>query len=134
MVTTDGENKSLAYTQGKNVTIVDLSQALSQKKDKSIVIRREAKLTALAIKDDGTAIAIGDETGKIYHLLNINSSRGNDNYVIQTLHWHANSVESLAFVPNTPFLVSGGHESVLVQWHLEKQERTFVSRLGNSIQ
>ena len=122
----------LAYTQGKNLTIVDLSQ-VSTKKDISFVIRREAKLTALALKDDGTSVAVGDEAGKIYHIMNINSGKGNDNRVIQTLHWHANSIEALRFVPNTPYLMSGGHESVLVQWHLEKQERTFVSRLGNAI-
>ena len=29
------------------------------------------------------------------------------------------------------FLLSAGKESVLVQWHLEKQDRTFISRLGN---
>ena len=29
--------------------------------------------------------------------------------------------------------MSGGAETVLVQWHLEKQEKTFVSRLGGGI-
>jgi len=29
--------------------------------------------------------------------------------------------------------MSGGVEAVLVQWHLEKQERQFVSRVGNAI-
>ena len=30
--------------------------------------------------------------------------------------------------------MSGGQESVLEQWHLEKQERTFVARLGSAVQ
>jgi len=29
--------------------------------------------------------------------------------------------------------MSGGQEAVLVQWHLDKQERSFVSRVGNAI-
>ena len=51
-------------------------------KGEYIVIRREAKLTALTIKEDGSAIAIGDEFGKIYHIMNVNNSRGRDNFVI----------------------------------------------------
>ena len=81
----------LAYTQGKNITIVDLGKQSTKNKEKQIVIRREAKLTALTIKEDGSAIAVGDETGKIYHVMNINS-RKHDNIVIQTLHWHAHPV------------------------------------------
>ena len=30
--------------------------------------------------------------------------------------------------------MSGGAESVLVQWHLQKQEKTFVSRIGDKIE
>jgi hypothetical protein len=28
-------------------------------------------------------------------------------------------------------LLSGGNESVLVQWNLDKQDKTFISRLGS---
>ena len=85
------------------------------------------------MKSDGSAIAVGDEYGKIYHIMNTNCGKGQDNIVIQTLHWHAHKIDSLCFVENTPFLMSGGSETVLVQWHLEKQEKTFVSRLGSGI-
>jgi hypothetical protein len=55
--------------------------------------------------------------------------------VVQTLHWHANAVQTLNFADSfdAPFLISGGQEAVLVQWHLEKQDKTFVSRVGNAI-
>jgi hypothetical protein len=50
--------------------------------------------------------------------------------VIQSLqHWHSNAVNCLKFKDNT--LLSAGKESVLVQWHLDRQEKSFVSRLGN---
>jgi NET1-associated nuclear protein 1 (U3 small nucleolar RNA-associated protein 17) len=42
-------------------------------------------------------------------------------------------VSTLKFVPNTPYLISGGEEAVLVQWHLETQSKQFISRLGAPI-
>ena len=80
---------------------------------------------------DGESLAVGDEAGKIFHVLNLGAKESN--FVIQTFHWHAHGVASLRFVPNSPFLLSGGAESVLVQWHLQKQEKTFVSRIGDQI-
>jgi len=51
--------------------------------------------------------------------------------VIQSLpQWHAHAVNSLRFTSDG-FLLSAGKESVLVQWHLERQDKTFISRLGN---
>ena len=80
---------------------------------------------------DGGSVAVGDEAGKIFLVSNITNL--SSNFVIQTLHWHANGVNSLSFMSGTPFLVSGGAESVLVQWHLQKQAKTFVSRLGDKV-
>lgn len=37
-------------------------------------------------------------------------------------------------MPGSPYLISGGAESVLVQWHLQKQDKTFVSRIGDSVE
>lgn len=53
--------------------------------------------------------------------------------IIRTLHWHASAVTSLKFLENTPYLLSAGAEAVVVQWHLEKQDKTFISRLGQKI-
>jgi len=39
-------------------------------------------------------------------------------------------VSTLKFVSNSPYLLSGGEEAVLVQWHLETQNKQFISRLG----
>ena len=62
---------------------------------------------------DGSSVAVGDEAGKIFLVSNM-TQISSSNFVIQTLHWHANGVSSLSFMPGTPFLVSGGAESVLV--------------------
>ena len=63
--------------------------------------------------------------------LDNNGSKGP--VVVKTLHWHANAVASLKFFENTPYLLSAGSEAVVVQWHLDKQDRTFISRLGSRI-
>ena len=54
--------------------------------------------------------------------------------VIQSLpQWHASSVACLKFVDSggpSKMLLSAGRESVLVQWNLSTQDRSFVSRMG----
>ncbi len=82
----------------------------------------------------GVQIAIADDKGKIFHVLNALDSAGKKGeMVIKTLHWHSQPVKSLHFLENTPYLLSAGSEAVVVQWHLEKQDRTFISRLGSKI-
>ena len=53
------------------------------------------------------------------------------------VHWHALSVLSLSFTPDGTFLLSGGHESVLVKWphggYGNSSEREFLPRLGAPI-
>jgi WD40 repeat protein len=53
--------------------------------------------------------------------------------VVQTLHWHSHEVHTLNFIPQTPYLLSAGEEAVIVQWHLETQAKSFISRLGSPI-
>ncbi len=42
-------------------------------------------------------------------------------------------VTSLAFSSGGQFLFSGGEEGVLVMWHTQSHEKTFLPRLGASI-
>ena len=44
-------------------------------------------------------------------------------------HWHAYAISSLQFNEDND-LLSIGKESVLVHWWLQRQERSFISRLG----
>ncbi|CDW77145.1 u3 snornp-associated protein nan1 [Stylonychia lemnae] len=119
-----------AYIKGRNLNIIDLDDKSQQVK----VIQRETLLREVAINEQGTIISLGDDYGKIY-LVHINSQKSkNSSTVIQTLHWHSNRVNSLVFIPSTPYLLSVGNEGVIVQWHLETQNKTFISRIGNSIQ
>jgi WD40 repeat protein len=105
--------------------------------DDFFVIRREVKLTCLDLTYDetkGVQMAVGDDKGKIFHILNVIDSSGKrGQLIVKTLHWHSHAVASLKFLENTPYLLSAGTEAVVVQWHLEKQDRTFVSRLGEKV-
>ncbi|XP_003962243.1 WD repeat-containing protein 75 isoform X1 [Takifugu rubripes] len=79
-------------------------------------------------KDD--CIATGHEDGKIRLWRNFNHKK---EYTYTTLHWHHSAVASLCFTPEGTNLLSGGVESVLVQWKYRENQRDFLPRLGASI-
>ncbi|XP_007253300.3 WD repeat-containing protein 75 [Astyanax mexicanus] len=80
-------------------------------------------------KDD--CIATGHEDGKIRLWRNFNQKK---EYTYSTQHWHHNAVSSLCFTPEGMHLLSGGVESVLVQWHCEEvNKKDFLPRLGGAI-
>ena len=88
----------------KDLAALDTQQGFVQ-------VRRDCRLSALAVSDDGLSVAAGDEAGKIYYVTN---PKGSASLIVQTFHWHASSVNWLAFMRNAPLLMSGGREAVLV--------------------
>ena len=117
-------DEKLVYILGKNIVTQSLTHVNNNK-----VISRQAKLVSLDLSHDAKKLAVGDDFGKIYILYNfMHGSQAK--IVIQSLpQWHAHSVNALKFT-ESDFLLSAGKESVLVQWNLEKQDKTFISRLG----
>ncbi|XP_057708454.1 WD repeat-containing protein 75 [Corythoichthys intestinalis] len=80
-------------------------------------------------KDD--VISTGHEDGKIRLWRNFNQKK---EYTYSTLHWHHNAVSSLCFTPEGTNLLSGGVESVLVQWRYgQESQKDFLPRLGGAI-
>ncbi|KAM4608467.1 WD repeat-containing protein 75 isoform 2-T2 [Polymixia lowei] len=79
-------------------------------------------------KDD--CIATGHKDGKIRLWRNVNHKK---EYTYSTLHWHHNAISSLHFTPEGTSLLSGGIESVLVQWQYGQETKSFLPRLGSAI-
>uniref|UniRef100_A0A3P9K5J4 WD repeat domain 75 n=1 Tax=Oryzias latipes TaxID=8090 RepID=A0A3P9K5J4_ORYLA len=76
-------------------------------------------------------VASGHEDGKIRLWRNFNHRK---EYTYSTLHWHHSAVSSLRFTPEGTNLLSGGVESVLVQWRYNQEsQRDFLPRLGGAI-
>ncbi|XP_068878046.1 WD repeat-containing protein 75 isoform X2 [Aphelocoma coerulescens] len=77
-------------------------------------------------------IATGHADGKIRLWRNFHHRK---EYTYSTLHWHHDIVMDLAFSVEGTRLLSGGVESVLVQWHNESScQKDFLPRLGSPIE
>ncbi|XP_028250286.1 WD repeat-containing protein 75 isoform X2 [Parambassis ranga] len=105
------------------------SYTFSLKEDNKKGGRNTFTCVACHPKDD--CIATGHEDGKIRLWRNFNHKK---EYTYSTLHWHHSAVSSLCFTPEGTNLLSGGVESVLVQWRYNQEsQRDFLPRLGAAI-
>ncbi|XP_016375687.1 WD repeat-containing protein 75-like [Sinocyclocheilus rhinocerous] len=87
--------------------------------------------TCIACHPADDCIATGHEDGKIRLWRNFIHTK---EYTYSTQHWHHNAVNTVCFTPEGTNLLSGGIESVLVQWQYGAGNRKeFLPRLGGSI-
>ena len=106
------------------------------------------RLSVLACDITGNIVAAGDCTGRIHLWQGIAAvqtakqtrnefgaefSSTEDSLPCTTFHWHSRSVECLSFTTDGAYLLSGGSEAVLVLWHLEIGQRSYLPRLGASL-
>ncbi|XP_008060856.2 WD repeat-containing protein 75 [Carlito syrichta] len=88
--------------------------------------------TCVACHPKEDCIASGHMDGKIRLWRNFNDDK---KYIYTCLHWHHDMVMDLAFSVTGTSLLSGGRESVLVEWRdaMEKNKE-FLPRLGATIE
>ncbi|XP_033024487.1 WD repeat-containing protein 75 [Lacerta agilis] len=88
--------------------------------------------TCVACHPKEDCIASGHSDGKIRLWRNFNHKK---EYTYSTMHWHHGEVMDLAFTVEGTSLLSGGIESVLVQWRDGSDaKKEFLPRLGSTIQ
>ena len=102
------------------------------KKGRTIELVHDDILTCLDIHPTEHVVTAGDARGRIIIWRRNNGSFVNDPVVTQW-HWHSNVVSCLTFNSDGTYLISGGHEAVMVIWQLETGEKNFLPRLGGAI-
>ncbi|GAA5841430.1 hypothetical protein JCM3766R1_004082 [Sporobolomyces carnicolor] len=123
------------------------TSALQQGFTRTISVDNE-ELTTLAFHPAETYFATGNTKGQIrlwYNVLERPSMDSKDDQqtdkkkktaapATSLLHWHVHPISSLSFTPNGAYLLSGGHEAVIVLWQLHTNHQEYVPRLGAPIQ
>ncbi|XP_072435122.1 WD repeat-containing protein 75 isoform X1 [Chiloscyllium punctatum] len=88
--------------------------------------------TCVACHPKEDCVATGHKDGKIRLWRNISNKQ---EYTYSTQHWHHNVVNDLIFSAEGTSLLSGGVESVLVQWQYKSEtKKNFLPRLGGAIE
>jgi NET1-associated nuclear protein 1 (U3 small nucleolar RNA-associated protein 17) len=142
-----------ASASGQVLATIDRHTALVWTADKfpkaPLALTHTKPLTCAALSAKGDALAVGDATGRILLWRGVHAAllaRASGQEVDDmdqpaaeqlraraTVHWHAEPVCCMAFSPDDAYLLSGGHEGVLVIWDLSSGRRTYLPRLGTCL-
>jgi len=123
-ITVSNSGKILACISGKSL----LFCRLDQKSPLFIKLDHEIQLITMNISNDDSTIVTGDISGKISHWHISDSS-----YAKSTFHWHSHAVECIIHSPDNSLLYTGGHEGVLVLWHLAANTKTFLPKFPSEL-
>ncbi|XP_017568992.1 WD repeat-containing protein 75 [Pygocentrus nattereri] len=123
----------VASVMGRQLTVYFFKKLKTYRFSLKATDKKGAKnaFTCVACHPKDDCIATGHEDGKIRLWRNFNQKK---EYTYSTQHWHHDAVGTLCFTTEGMHLLSGGVESVLVQWHCEEvNKKDFLPRLGGAI-
>ncbi|KAL4801881.1 hypothetical protein BDV18DRAFT_154541 [Aspergillus unguis] len=84
----------------------------------------------------GFDLALGGADGSvlIYHdASNLLGTKGNNHSAPRRLHWHRDPVTAVRWSRDSNYVLSGGHESVMVLWQLDTGRKQFLPHLSSPI-
>ncbi|KAL3831907.1 hypothetical protein ACJMK2_023601 [Sinanodonta woodiana] len=117
------------YVVSVNIRELAIKSIVKDKFTKHL-LERDKAFTCVACHPDDYCIATGTKEGKIVFWWNFL----NPKKVVNTVnHWHALPVLDLCFTIEGSYLLSGGHECVLVKWQYNSTQKDFKPRLGAPI-
>ncbi|KAL3257434.1 hypothetical protein ABHI18_006832 [Aspergillus niger] len=89
---------------------------------------------------DKVDLVLGERNGSIliyYDILRFVKDEGGRqperNLTPRRLHWHRNSVNSVRWSKDGNYIITGGHESVMVLWQLDTGRKQFLPHLSSPI-
>ncbi|KAL4901840.1 hypothetical protein BDW74DRAFT_159701 [Aspergillus multicolor] len=112
--------------------------ATSVSKYKWREIKLAITITCIDIKQGGSNtefdLALGGTDGSImvYHAVAISDIKDNKP-TPRRLHWHRDSVTAVRWSKDGNYVISGGHESVMVLWQLDTGRKQFLPHLSSPI-
>ncbi|XP_006879002.1 PREDICTED: WD repeat-containing protein 75 [Elephantulus edwardii] len=116
---------SVYFFKKKTTSRFTLSSSKNKKNSKN-------EFTCVACHPREDCIATGHMDGKIRLWRNFHDDK---KYTYTCLHWHHDLVMDLAFSVTGNSLLSGGRESVLVEWRdITEKNKEFLPRLGATIE
>ncbi|XP_064617903.1 WD repeat-containing protein 75-like [Liolophura sinensis] len=119
------ENEYIVSVQEKGLKIYSFKKKILEEHR----VKKE-KVTCVTCHPTEYCIAVGMSDGKIQFWWNFLSRT---NVVKTTCHWHALPVLHLTFTAEGSYLLSGGHECVLVKWQYNSHHKELLPRMGAPI-
>ncbi|SPP82137.1 WD repeat-containing protein 75 [Drosophila guanche] len=91
----------------------------------------QSLITCVRMSPSEEVVATADAMGRIFLWRQFEQREAMTNALF---HWHHTEVTSLAFSPSGATLYSGGHETVMVKWPLDRpEERKYLPRMASAI-
>lgn len=117
------DRSQLVFVAGSEAVVVALNDP--HLATTRLPLGQKSPVTVVAVSGDGV-VALGTATGPVQLLYPGQADQ-------RLLKWHIDQVKALAFSPDNTYLLSGGLEKVLVLWHLDSDNHTFLPRLNGTV-